>query len=157
VTLDMAIQPGKLLLINGPNLNMLGRRDPRHYGTFTLSDAETLAFQTAASYGFNLDSYQSNHEGDLVDRIQEAIGRYEGLLINAGALTHYSYSLRDALELFPGPIIEVHISDISQREDFRRVSVIRPVCSDQVAGFGLDSYRIGVERICRLLGEKNHE
>jgi 3-dehydroquinate dehydratase type II len=141
----------KLLLINGPNLNMLGRRDPKIYGEFTLADAEALARRTAASRGFALDCYQSNHEGDLVDRIQQAIGSYAGVMINAGALTHYSYALRDALELLPVPVIEVHISDISQREDFRRLSVIRPVCGALVAGYGLDSYRIAVEEICRLI------
>jgi 3-dehydroquinate dehydratase II len=154
---DMTLQTGKLLLLNGPNLNMLGRRNPHHYGTFTLADAEALAAQAAARCGYVLDCYQSNHEGDLVDRIQDAVGCYDGLLINAGALTHYSYSVRDALELFSGPVIEVHISDISQREDFRRLSVIRPVCSGQVAGHGIDSYRIGVEQICALLGEEDHE
>jgi 3-dehydroquinate dehydratase-2 len=145
----------KFLLLNGPNLNMLGKRDPKYYGTFTLADVESLARQTAADLGYALDCCQSNHEGDLVDRIQQAIGQYDGILINAGALTHYSYSLRDALELFSKPIIEVHISDISTREDFRRLSVIRPVCSSQVAGHGIDSYRIAVEELSSLMEGKH--
>jgi 3-dehydroquinate dehydratase-2 len=136
---------------------MLGCRDPKIYGTFTLADAEDLACRTATALGFDLDCCQSNHEGCLVDRIQAAIGRYAGVLINAGALTHYSYALRDALELLPVPVVEVHISDISQREDFRRLSVIRPVCRAQVAGFGLDSYRIAVEKLVRLLGTATDE
>lgn len=148
----------KLLLINGPNLNLLGQRNPKHYGRFSLADVEKLSRETAMKFGFQLDSYQSNHEGDLVDRIQQAVGVYDGILINAGALTHYSYSLRDALELFPGPAVEIHISNIREREPFRQVSVIHPVCSDQVMGLGLNSYREGVERICRFLkGEKADE
>jgi 3-dehydroquinate dehydratase II len=152
--LDMGKQIRKLLLINGPNLNMLGKRDPAIYGTFTLVDVETLSRRTAAENGCEMDCFQSNHEGGLIDRIQQAIGRYDGILVNAGALTHYSYALRDALELFPMPVMEVHISDISKREEFRRLSVIRPVCSGFVAGFGLDSYRIAVEKICGLIKEK---
>lgn len=141
----------RLLLLNGPNLNMLGRRDPGQYGTFTLSDVETLTRQTAENLGFELDCYQSNHEGDLVDRIQLAMGVYAGILLNAGALTHYSYSLRDAIELCRLPVMEIHISDIHKREPFRQVSVIHPVCCGQVAGFGIDSYRLGTEQLCRLL------
>jgi 3-dehydroquinate dehydratase-2 len=146
----------KLLLINGPNLNMLGRRDPKQYGTFTLADAEALTGRTAAGLGWELDCYQSNHEGDLVDRIQQAIGIYDGILINAGALTHYSYALRDAIELYSQPVMEIHISDIQKREPFRQISVIHPVCCGQVAGFGIDSYRLGAEQLCRLLkGNRN--
>jgi 3-dehydroquinate dehydratase-2 len=145
----------KLLLINGPNLNMLGKRDPNQYGTFTLADAEDLTRQTAANLGWELDCCQSNHEGDLVDRIQQAIGVYDGILINAGALTHYSYALRDAIELYRQPVMEIHISDIQKREPFRQISVIHPVCCGQVAGFGIDSYRLGAEQLCRLLKGKH--
>jgi 3-dehydroquinate dehydratase II len=150
----MAQPNARFLLINGPNLNMLGKRDPRIYGTFTLADVEALSARTAVDLGYGLDCYQSNHEGDLVDRIQQAIGQYAGVLINAGALTHYSYALHDALELLTVPVIEVHISDISKREEFRRVSVIRSACTDQIAGFGLDSYRLAVERLAGILGGK---
>lgn len=141
----------RLLLLNGPNLNMLGRRDPKQYGTFTLADVEQLTRETAASQGWELDCSQSNHEGDLVDCIQQAIGVYDGILLNAGALTHYSYALRDAIELCRLPVIEIHISDIHKREPFRQISVIQAVCCDQVAGLGLDSYRVGTEKLCRLL------
>jgi 3-dehydroquinate dehydratase II len=152
--MHMENQIKKLLLINGPNLNMLGQRDPGIYGTFTLDDVEALSRRTAAEYGCELHCFQSNHEGGLIDRIQQAIGRYDGILINAGALTHYSYALRDALELLQVPVMEVHISDISKREEFRRLSVIRPVCSGFVAGLGLDSYRVAIEMICGLIKEK---
>lgn len=145
----------KLLLINGPNLNMLGHRDPEHYGRFTLADVEKLSRETAMKDGFQMDSFHSNHEGDLIDRIQQAIDVYDGILINAGALTHYSYALRDAIELFTGPVLEIHISNIMEREEFRRISVISAVCAAQVMGLGLDSYRKGVEKICAILkGEK---
>lgn len=140
-----------LLLLNGPNLNMLGRRDPAQYGTATLADVEDLARRTAQASGWALDCYQSNHEGDLVDKIQQAIDRYDGILLNAGALTHYSYAIRDAIELCRLPVMEIHMSDIHKREPFRRVSVIHEVCCGQVAGFGIGSYRLGTEQLCRLL------
>lgn len=146
----------ELLLLNGPNLNMLGMRDPAQYGTFTLADVEALCRRTAETRGWSLDCYQSNHEGDLVDRIQQAIGRYDGILLNAGALTHYSYALRDAIELCRLPVMEIHISDIQKREPFRQNSVIHAVCCGQVAGFGIDSYKLGTEQLCRLLkGQTN--
>jgi 3-dehydroquinate dehydratase-2 len=141
----------RLLLLNGPNLNMLGKRDPRQYGNFTLADVERLTVEVADAEGFAVDCFQSNHEGDLVDRIQAAIGSYAGILINAGALTHYSYALRDAIDLTRLPVMEIHISDIHKREPFRQVSVIHPVCCGQIAGFGIDSYRLGTEQLCRLL------
>lgn len=146
----------RLLLLNGPNLNMLGRRDPKVYGNFTLGDVEALTRQTAEELGWQIDCYQSNHEGDLVDRIQQARGGYDGILLNAGALTHYSYALHDAIEACGLPVMEIHISDIQKREPFRRISVIHPACCGQVAGFGIDSYRIGTEELCRLLKGKQH-
>lgn len=147
----------KLLLINGPNLNMLGQRDPEQYGRFSLADVESLTRETAASFGYEVDCFQSNHEGALIDRIQQVLHQVDGIIINAGALTHYSYALRDAIELCAFPVYEVHISDIKKRESFRRLSVIEAVCSDQIAGFGLDSYRIAVEKICRQLRGVDHE
>jgi len=149
------LEKGKLLLLNGPNLNMLGRRDPKQYGTFTLADVEEKTRRFAADLGYALDCFQSNHEGDLVDRIQQAIGQYAGILLNAGALTHYSYALRDAIELCGLPVMEIHISDIHKREAFRQISVIHPVCCGQIAGFGLDSYRLATEQLSRMIeGEK---
>ncbi len=142
---------GRLLLLHGPNLNMLGRRDPGQYGTFTLKDVETLTIQTAARYSFGVDCFQSNSEGDLIGRIQESMDRYDGILINAGALTHTSYALRDAIELCNLPVLEIHISDIHKREPFRRISVIQAVCCGQIAGFGLDGYRMATDHLCRRL------
>lgn len=136
-----------LLMLHGPNLNMLGRRDPQQYGTFTLSDIERTAAAAAKTRGFTLRSFQSNHEGDLIDRIHEAMDYCAGMLINPGALTHTSYALRDAIELCPVPVMEVHISDISKREDFRRHSVIRPVCCGQVAGHGLRGYDMAINQL----------
>ncbi|MEA4889471.1 MAG: type II 3-dehydroquinate dehydratase [Clostridiaceae bacterium] len=148
---DKKTAHNRLLLLHGPNLNMLGRRDPRQYGTFTLKDVETLVVQTAARYAFSVDCFQSNAEGDLIDRIQQAMDVYDGILINAGALTHTSYALRDAIELCNLPVLEIHISDIHKREPFRRISVIQPVCCGQIAGFGLDGYRMAADHLCRRL------
>lgn len=146
----------KLLLLNGPNLNMLGRRDPHQYGTFTLQTVEELTRETATRFGLTVDCYQTNHEGCLIERIHDAIERYAGILINAGAWTHTSYALRDAIELTALPAIEVHISDIYKREPFRRISVIHDVCISQVVGLGLDSYRVATEQLCRHLGGSDH-
>ena len=147
----------RLLLLHGPNLNMLGRRDPRQYGTFTLADVENLTVATAAAAGFTVDCYQSNHEGSLIDRLHAAMGCYAGILLNAGALTHYSYALRDAIDLIQIPVMEIHISDIHKREAFRQVSMIHPVCCGQIAGFGLDSYRLGTGQLCRMLLAKESD
>ncbi len=141
----------RLLLLNGPNLNLLGRRDPNQYGTFTLSDVETIARRNVNAQGFALDSFQSNHEGELVDIIQAASSRYAGALLNAGALTHYSYALRDAIEACKIPVMEVHISDIALREPFRQLSVIHPVCIGQVKGLGLDSYIVGARNLINYI------
>lgn len=147
----------KLLLLNGPNLNMLGRRDPHHYGTFTLKTAENLVCETAAPFGFSVDCFQTNHEGQMIEKIHEALDLYDGILINAGAWTHTSYALRDALELTGLPILEIHISDINQREPFRRISVIRDVCIGQVAGLGLESYRVATEQLCHYLEKRRDQ
>ncbi|MBP7401668.1 MAG: type II 3-dehydroquinate dehydratase [Clostridia bacterium] len=145
--------PPRLLLLNGPNLNMLGRRDKSQYGSFTLSDAESAARETAKELGYGLDAFQSNHEGALVEAIQQAMGVYSGIVINAGAFTHYSYALHDAIELCGLPVVEVHISDIHRREAWRHVSVILPACIGQIAGLGLDSYTEGVRRVCARIAE----
>ena len=148
-------EPAKILLINGPNLNMLGRRDPGQYGQFTLKDVEELTRKTAERFGCQVDCYQSNHEGELIDRIQASLNSFDGLLINAGAFTHYSYALRDALELCSFPVVEIHISDIKQREPFRRISVIESVCDCQIAGHGINSYRLAAEFICEKISKNS--
>lgn len=140
-----------ILLLHGPNLNLLGRREKEQYGSFTLATVEQSVRTLAAAAGFGLETFQSNWEGALIDRIHRSLDRTSGMLINAGALTHYSYSLLDALLLCRFPIVEVHISDIAKREPFRRLSVIRAACVDQVAGLGLDSYRVGFRRLLQHL------
>lgn len=144
----------KLLLINGPNLNMLGRRDPEYYGKITLKDVEEQSAERALSRGFKLDCYQSNHEGAIIDRIHQAMDECDGIIINPGAYTHYSYAIHDALELCALPVIEVHISDISSREDFRRISVTKTACIAQVKGLGINSYLKGIDILCDSI-EKN--
>ncbi len=143
-----------LLLLNGPNLNLLGHRDPTQYGSFTLADVEAKARTTANLKHFFLDCFQSNHEGELIDLIQVASSRYAGILFNAGAFTHTSYALRDAIDACGIPVFEIHISDITLREPFRQLSVIRPVCAGQVKGLGLESYTVGAQELISLILQK---
>jgi len=138
-----------VLLINGPNLAMLGRRDPAQYGTFTLKNVEAAFTAKAKALGVEARCFQSNHEGDLVEAIHGAMGTADGIVINAGAYTHTSYALLDALALTQLPAMEVHISDIHRREPFRAISVIQPACVGQVCGLGLDSYLVGLERLVK--------
>lgn len=130
----------KILLMNGPNLNMLGQRDPQFYGTDTLADIEAMVVAYGAEHGVTVDCFQSNHEGALIDRLHAAHGNYDGIVYNPGAHTHYSYALHDAVECIDVPVVEIHISDISQREEFRRTSVIAPACVGQVKGLGKEGY-----------------
>ena len=130
----------KLLVINGPNINMLGIREPGIYGT---DNYETLCRKItdhAAAHGIEAEIYQSNHEGDLVDRIQQAYGNTDGIVINPGAYTHTSIALLDALKAVGIPAVEVHISDVSAREEFRQISYIRAACIATISGHGLDGY-----------------
>ena len=138
-----------VLLVNGPNLDMLGRRDPAHYGTFTLADVERAFAAKARELGVRARFFQSGCEGEICKAIHRAMGYAAGIVINAGAYTHYSYAILDALLLAKVPTMEVHISDVDSREPFRRVSVIRPACVGRVAGLGLDSYLVGLERLVR--------
>lgn len=143
-----------LLLLSGPNLNLLGEREPDVYGHQTLDDHVATARDAADVSGFALEHFQSNHEGDLVDAIQGARGRCAAIVINAGALTHYGWSLHDALAAFAGPVVELHLSNPRAREAWRHVSVIEPVADAAVAGFGGDGYRMAVEQVAELLGER---
>ncbi len=128
-----------ILVIHGPNLNMLGRRDPKHYGSLTLDQIYQALIDRYTSIHFTF--YQSNHEGELIDVIHHALDEdYQGLIINPGALTHTSIALRDALELIPYPVVEVHLSKIDAREDFRRINVIKDVCQAQFMGKQIESY-----------------
>lgn len=124
----------RILLIHGPNLNLLGRRDAKHYGEKTLTDIEELVRSEARKAGHEVMAFQSNHEGALIDWIQNESGSAEGIIVNPGALTHYSYALRDALEDSRLPCVEVHLSDIASREEWRHASVTASACIAQVSG-----------------------
>ena len=130
----------KVLLMNGPNLNMLGVRDPAIYGSDTLASIEQMVVDYGRQHGVEVECFQSNHEGALIDKLHEAHGVMDGIVYNPGAHTHYSYALHDAVECINVPVVEIHISDISQREEFRRTSVIAPACIAQVKGMGKDGY-----------------
>ncbi len=136
--------PVRFLVINGPNLNMLGRRDPEHYGGETLESIEKLLNTKAQELDCELAFFQSNHEGALIDFIQKETPHSDGILINPGALTHYGYSLRDALTDSGLPVVEVHLSNIQDREPWRRVSVIADIAIEQIAGFKSESYSRGL-------------
>lgn len=137
----------KLLVILGPNLNMVGIREKGIYGAETAESIEAQIKEYAENSGFDVDIYQSNHEGDLIDKIHASRDEYCCAVINAGALTHYSYALRDAIACVNIPYVEVHMSNIHSREEFRNKSVIAPVCVGQIAGFGKMSYFLAIEAL----------
>ena len=136
----------KILILNGPNLNFLGIREKGIYGTQNYESLTTLLQQKAQKEGHHLDIFQRNHEGALIDKIQEAYhNNTEGIIINPGAFTHYSYALRDALASIEIPKIEVHISNVHKREEFRHTSVTAPVCTGQIVGLGLHGYLLAMD------------
>lgn len=140
----------KILILNGPNLNMLGVREPEIYGDKTLDDVKGLCLEKAQELGQSIDFRQSNHEGELVDWIQQARGAFDGVVINAAAYTHTSVAIHDALKLLDIPIIEVHISDPKTREKFRHNSYIEPIASNLVAGKGIEGYVLALEMLAKL-------
>ncbi len=140
----------KVLFLNGPNLNLLGQRQPEIYGRTTLADIEAQVRQHAAASGTAIDFRQTNDEGQLVTWVQEAAGQFDAIVINAAGYTHTSVALRDALAASPVPAVEIHLSNIHAREEFRHNSIIAPVCKGQICGFGPASYTLGLEAAASL-------
>ena len=145
---------GLILLLSGPNLNLVGEREPEVYGTATLEDHAAAAAAAAADHGFTLEHVQSNHEGDLVEAIHGARGRAVAIIVNAGALTHTSWSLHDALAAFDGVVVELHLSNPAAREPFRHTSTIAPVSDGCISGFGGLGYPLAVEAVSRILADR---
>ncbi len=141
----------KLLILNGPNLNFLGVREPSIYGSETLEDVNEYIDKYAAANGAECYFFQSNCEGELIDAIQSVYYDFDGCILNAGAYTHYSYAIRDAISSIGKPVIEVHMSDIYKREEFRHTSVIRDVCRESILGHGKDSYTMAVDAIKKYI------
>jgi 3-dehydroquinate dehydratase-2 len=142
-----------VLLLSGPNLSLLGERQPEVYGTATLADHVARATATASEHGLELEHFQSDAEVELVHAIHAARGRAAAIVANLGALTHYSWSLHDALATFEGPIVEVHLSNPDAREPFRHISVLSPVVSGTIAGFGALGYSLSIDAVASMLSE----
>ena len=141
----------RILLINGANLNMLGQREPEKYGTTTLEDIERNVIERGKELGVAVDVWQNNHEGEIVDKIQSAKGIYDGILINAGGYTHTSVVIRDAVAAVGIPTVEIHMTNIHAREDFRHTSLLSGVCIAQVVGFKEQSYTLALEGLVKYL------
>lgn len=147
----------KILVMNGPNLNLLGEREPAVYGGDTMQSINDEILHEARSLGYEVSFFQSNSEGALIDRLHDARLDCAGVILNAGAYTHYSYALRDAISAVRIPVIEVHLSNVNARDEFRKTSVIGPVCRGSIAGFGKYSYILGVHALNNILGGGNEQ
>ena len=142
-----------ILLLHGPNLNLLGTREPEVYGHATLTDHVATVVAAAATHGIAVENLQSNTEGEMVNAIHAANGKVDGIIINAGAFTHYSWAVHDALKSYPGNVIEVHLSNPGAREQFRHVSVLAPVVNGTISGFGGLGYALAVEALVELASQ----
>ncbi len=143
----------KILIINGPNLNLLGTREPEIYGSETLCDINNKIKEQLSQNNAQCDFFQSNSEGAIIDRLHMSAKEFDGIIINAGAYTHYSYAIRDAISSIGIPCIEVHMSNVFKREEFRHHSVISPVCAGTICGFGSDSYLLAATALCNILNK----
>lgn len=141
----------KILIVNGPNLNMLGLREPEKYGTISLAEIEKELYTYSFELGIDIEVFQSNHEGEIIDRIQKTIGHFDGIVINAGGYSHTSVAIRDAISSITVPCVEVHMTNVHSREDFRQKAILAPVCIGQICGFGKNSYFLGLKSLCDYL------
>jgi 3-dehydroquinate dehydratase-2 len=144
----------RLLVLNGPNLNMLGKRDASQYGILTLEDIENIIKEYCIENNFNINFFQSNIEGEIIDKIQQSQNEFDGLIINAGGFTHTSVAIRDALECIDIPKVEVHLSNISSRESFRHTSLLTPVCDGAIFGFRENSYLLAVDYFKKIKNKR---
>lgn len=141
------------MLLHGPNLNLLGEREPEIYGTDTLEDYVAYATDAAAAHELAIEAHQSNHEGELIERIHHARGRCDAIVINPGAFTHYAWAIHDALAAFSGPIVELHISNPNAREPWRHTSVVAPVATGSIVGFGKHGYDLAIRAVAAKLAQ----
>ena len=141
----------RILIIHGPNLNMLGKREPDIYGRQSLEEINAGLLTRGAELGLAVDTFQSNHEGEMVDKIQQAMGNFQGIIINPAAYTHTSIAIRDALTMLDVPVIEIHLSNIYKREPFRRQSMIADIAAARIAGFGPYGYMLALEGLAKMI------
>lgn len=147
----------KILIINGVNMNMLGLRETEKYGTMTLKDLEKELYAFSFELGIDIETFQSNFEGEIVEKIHQAKDNFDGIVINAGAYTHTSVAIRDAISAVNLPAVEIHMTNIYKREEFRHHSYIAPVCIGQISGFGINSYKLGLKAVVDYLNSNDNK